>query len=129
MERLLGEGLGADAGTVFVGSLLYALVAHDLAMVPKHLTAMFVYNYDRPYPDRETDPRQVFTLLFYAAPAVALSPSLFDRRAQLWRFLTALPDKARRAELRGAMRARLSGTPPLTPEGPPDRPVVGMAWI
>ena len=129
IEHLLGEGLRAHAGTVLAGALLYALVAHDLAMVPKHLTDMFVYNYDRPYPDRETDPRQVFTLLFYAAPAVALSPWLFDRLTQLWRFLKALPDKARRAELRGAMRARLSGTPLLTPEAPQDRTVVVMALI
>jgi hypothetical protein len=129
IEQLLDEGLRAHAGTVFAGALLYALVAHDLAMVPKHLTDMFVYNYDRPYPDRETDPRQVFTLLFYAAPAVALSPWLFDRLTQLWRFLKALPDKGRRAELRGAMRARLSGTPLLTPEAPQDRTVVVMALI
>ena len=45
---------------------------------------MFVYNYDRPYPDREVDPRRVFTLLFYAAPAVALSPWVFDRASQLF---------------------------------------------
>lgn len=87
VEELLDEGLRANAGTVFAGGLLYALIAHDLAMTPKHLTDMFVYNYDRPYPDRETDPRQVFTLLFYAAPAVALSPWLFDRLAQLWRMV------------------------------------------
>jgi 4-amino-4-deoxy-L-arabinose transferase-like glycosyltransferase len=100
VEQLLEQGLRANAGTVFAGGLFYALVAHDLAMTPKHLTDMFVYNYDRPYPDRETDPRQVFTLLFYAAPAVALSPWLFDRVGQLWRivktrrFLPASGDEA-----------------------------------
>jgi hypothetical protein len=52
-------------------------------MAPKHFTDLFVFNYDRPYPDRETDPRQILTVLFYAAPAVALSPWLFDRVAQL----------------------------------------------
>jgi 4-amino-4-deoxy-L-arabinose transferase-like glycosyltransferase len=87
VEELLDQGLRANAGTVFAGGLFYALVAHDLAMTPKHFTDMFVYNYDRPYPDRETDPRQVFTLLFYAAPAVALSPWLFDRLGQLWRLI------------------------------------------
>jgi hypothetical protein len=129
IEQLLDEGLRAHAGMLLAGALLYALVAHDLAMVPKHLTDMFVYNYDRPYPDRETDPRQIFTLLFYAAPAVALSPWLFDRLAQLWRFLKALPDKTKRTQLGGAMRERLSGAPLLTPEAPQDRTVVVMALI
>jgi 4-amino-4-deoxy-L-arabinose transferase-like glycosyltransferase len=87
IEDLLDHGLRANAGTVFAGGLLYALVAHDLALTPKHLTDMFVFNYDRPYPDRETDPRQVFTLLFCAAPLVALSPWIFDRLARFWRLM------------------------------------------
>ncbi|HYY51265.1 MAG TPA: glycosyltransferase family 39 protein, partial [Myxococcales bacterium] len=87
IERLLAEGLWANAGSIFAGALLYALVAHDLALTPKHLTDMFVYNYDRPYPDKETNPRQIFTVLFYAGAAVALSPWIFDRLAQLWRWV------------------------------------------
>jgi len=83
-EKLLDDGLRAHAGELLVGGLLYALVAHDLALAPKHLTDMFVYNYDRPYPDREVDPRRVFTLLFYSAPAVALSPWIFDRVSELY---------------------------------------------
>jgi len=82
-EKLLDDGLHAHAGELLAGGVLYALVAHDLALVPKHITDMFVYNYDRPYPDQEVDPRRVFTMLFYAAPAVALSPWLFDRASQL----------------------------------------------
>jgi 4-amino-4-deoxy-L-arabinose transferase-like glycosyltransferase len=83
-EKVLDDGLRAHAGELLAGGLLYALVAHDLALAPKHLTDMFVYNYDRPYPDREVDPRRVFTLLFYSAPAVALSPWIFDRASQLY---------------------------------------------
>src|SRR5256886_3753690 len=86
VERLLAEGLWANAGPIFAGALLYALVAHDLALTPKHLTDMFVYNYDRPYPDKETDPRQIFTVLFYAGAAVAFSPWIFDRLSQLLRW-------------------------------------------
>ena len=124
LEDLLDDGLRAHVGELLAGGLLYGLVAHDLAMTPKHLTDMFVYNYDRPYPDRETDPRQVFTLLFYAAPAVALSPWFFDRLAQLWRLVRALPKKASRGELRSALRARLDGAPLANPEAPQDRHVV-----
>jgi hypothetical protein len=127
LEELLAEGLRAHAGPVFAGGVLYALVAHDLAMTPKHLTDMFVYNYDRPYPDRETNPRAIFTILFYAAPAIALSPWLLDRGAQLWRFLRALPSRKRRAELRAAMRERLQGAPLTTVEARQDRDVVVAA--
>jgi len=126
IERLLDEGLRAHAGPIFAGGLLYALVAHDLALAPKRLTDMFVYNYDRPYPDRETDPRQIFTVLFYAAPAVALSPWLFDRLAQLWRWLRALPSRERRAALRTALGARMAGAPLTAPEPAQDRRV--MVW-
>jgi len=94
IERILAEGLWANAGPIFAGALLYALVAHDLALTPKHLTDMFVYNYDRPYPDKETDPRQIFTVLFYAGAAVAFSPWIFDRLAQLWRWARRKPAAA-----------------------------------
>ena len=125
--QLLDEGLRANAGTVFAGGLLYALVAHDLALTPKHLTDMFVYNYDRPYPERETDPRQVFTLLFYAAPAVALSPWLFDRLSQLFRFAKSFGNKSLRAELRTDVRRRMEGAPLTAPEAPQDRNVVVLS--
>ena len=129
VEQVLDEGLRANAGGVLAGGLLYALVAHDLAMSPKHLTDLFVYNYDRPYPERETDPRQVFLLLFYAAPAVALSPWLFDRLAQWWRFLRALPDRKRRAALNQALTQRLAGEPLANVEAPQDRNVVVLALL
>ena len=129
IEELLAQGLRAQAGSVFAGGVLYALVAHDLAMTPKHLTDMFVYNYDRPYPERETDPRQVFTLLFYAAPAVALSPWLFDRLAQWGRWLKALRRKSTRAELRKAYLARFEGAPLTSPEAPQDRNVAALALV
>jgi 4-amino-4-deoxy-L-arabinose transferase-like glycosyltransferase len=127
LEQLLDEGLRANAGAVFAGGLFYALVAHDLAMSPKHLSDMFVFNYDRPYPDRETDPRQAFMMLFYAAPAVALSPWLFDRVAQLWRLLRALFSRKARPGLRDAVRQRMEGAPLSTAEAPADRNVTVLA--
>jgi 4-amino-4-deoxy-L-arabinose transferase-like glycosyltransferase len=113
-ERLLDEGLRAHAGELLAGGLVYGLVAHDLALVPKHITDMFVYNYDRPYPDREVDPRRVFTVLFFAAPAVALSPFLLDALSHLWSFLRARFDRRRRAEATRYAR----------PEEPQDRKIV-----
>ena len=72
---------------------------------------MFVFNYERPYPERETDPRRVFTVLFTAGAAVALSPWLLDRAGQAWSLLRALPRKAGRAALRAAWRERRSSCP------------------
>jgi len=129
LERLLAEGLRSNAGSVFAGGLLYALVAHDLAMTPKHLTDMFVYNYDRPYPDKETDPRQIFTVMFYAGAAVALSPWLFDRIAQFWRLLGGLRSRERRAALRAAFRERMRGAPLTAAEAPQDRNVAAWSLI
>ncbi|HET9753139.1 MAG TPA: hypothetical protein VFP52_09255, partial [Myxococcales bacterium] len=127
LEQLLDQGLRANGGALLAGGLLYALVAHDLAMSPKHLTDMFVFNYDRPYPDRETDPRQVFAALFYAAAAVALSPWLLDRGTQLVRFCRSLFDKRLRAEVRAARRERMQGAPLTAPEAPQDRRVLAAA--
>jgi 4-amino-4-deoxy-L-arabinose transferase-like glycosyltransferase len=129
LEQVLDDGLRPHAGTLFAGGLLYALVAHDLAMTPKHLTDMFVYNYDRPYPDRETNPRQIFAVLFYAAAAVAISPWLFDRAAQLWSWLRALGSKERRRALRARWHDRMQGTPLASPESPQDRNVAVFALL
>ena len=129
LEDLLAGGLRAHAGAIISGGVLYALIAHDLAMAPKHLTDMFVFNYDRPYPDREVDPRQTFTLLFYAAAAIALSPWLFDRLAQLWRFVRALPSRARRAQLKAAVAERMAGAPLTSAEQPQDRSVAVWALV
>ena len=129
VEQLLEEGLRANAGAVLTGGLLYGLIAHDLAMTPKHLTDLFVFNYDRPYPDRETDPRQVFTLLFYAAPVVALAPWLFDRASQWLGWLKAIVNKSARAKLRADYRIRMEGAPLENPEAPPDRLVAVSALL
>ncbi|HZX97133.1 MAG TPA: glycosyltransferase family 39 protein [Myxococcales bacterium] len=129
LEQLLDQGLRANAGAILAGGVLYGLVAHDLALSPKHLTDMFVFNYDRPYPDRETDPRQIFTALFYAAAAVAISPWLLDRGSQLLRLLRSLGSRRLRSELREARSRRLAGAPLATPEAPQDRRVVAFALV
>jgi 4-amino-4-deoxy-L-arabinose transferase-like glycosyltransferase len=129
LDQVLDEGLRAHAGELLVGGLLYALIAHNFAMQPKHLTDLFVYNYDRPYPDRETDPRQTFTLLFYAAPAVALSPWVFDRLSQLWTFVRAWLSKSKRAAARAALAGRLDGAPLTTPESRQDRTLLVLTLM
>ena len=127
LEQVLAEGLRAHAGALLAGGVLYALIAHDLAMSPKHLTDMFVFNYDRPYPDRETNPRQLFAVLFYAGAAVALSPWLLDRLVQLWRLLRATWSRERRKALDAAFHQRMQGAPLTTPEAPQDRNVAVWA--
>ena len=128
-DSVFEDGLRAHAGEIFAGALLYALVAHDLATTPKHLTDLFVYNYDRPYPGAEVDPRRTFELLFYAAPAVALSPWLFDRLAQLWQAVRAVFSRSERKSVAAALRARFAGAPIERPEPAQDRLVVVAAAL
>lgn len=72
MEDLLEEGLRPHALALLLGGLLFAMIAHNLVLTPKHLADLFVYNYERPYPDREVDPRVVFSVLFSLTGAAAL---------------------------------------------------------
>ena len=116
LDQVLEDGLRAHAGELFAGGILYGLVAKDLALTPKHLSDLFVYQYDRAYPDRDVDPRQTFNLLFFAAPAVALSPWLFDRLAQGVGLLRALANKRERAAVGEAVKARMSGAAASGPE-------------
>ncbi|MBS2023006.1 MAG: glycosyltransferase family 39 protein [Deltaproteobacteria bacterium] len=129
LERVLDEGLRAHAGELLAGTLLYGLVAHDLAMTPKNITDMFVYNYDRPYPHQQVDPRRTFDLLFFAAPAAALSPWLFDRLSGLWNVLRALVSKDARARLKQAVSERMAGQREAPPEAAQDRSVVVAALV
>jgi 4-amino-4-deoxy-L-arabinose transferase-like glycosyltransferase len=129
LDEVLDDGLRAHAGELFAGGVLYGLVAKDLAVTPKHLSDLFVYQYERAYPDRDVDPRQTFNLLFFAAPAVALSPWLFDRLAQAWGLLRALTSKSERAAVGKAVKARMAGENPAEPEALQDRQVVVWSVI
>ena len=133
LDELLTDGLRPHALELLAGGVFYGLVAHDLSMPaagndgypgPKHLTDMFVYNYTRPYPEKEVDPRGVFDLIFFAAPLVALSPWLFDRLAQVWSFIQAIFSKAAREKLEARVAARLNGELLADEEAKQDRRVV-----
>ncbi len=50
IDRLWEEGISAHAVSLIFGLVLFILVGKDLADNPKHFTDLFVYNYDRPYP-------------------------------------------------------------------------------
>jgi len=53
LDRLLDEGLEAHLGALVLGLVAFGVVAHGLWLEPKALPDLFVYNYDRPYPERE----------------------------------------------------------------------------
>src|SRR3989440_12799815 len=67
--------------------------------------------------------------MFNAGAAIALSPWLFDRVAQLWLLLRSLRSRERRAALRAAFRERLRGAPLTADEAPQDRTVAVWALI
>lgn len=54
---------------LLMGLALFVVVAQNLVLQPKHLTDLFVYNYERPYPHREVDPRVLFGTIFSLAGA------------------------------------------------------------
>lgn len=49
-DRLWEEGISAHAVSLIFGLVLFILVGKDLAENPKNFTDLFVFNYDRPYP-------------------------------------------------------------------------------
>jgi 4-amino-4-deoxy-L-arabinose transferase-like glycosyltransferase len=53
VDRVLEDGLEAHLGALLLGLAAYAVVAHSVWMEPKGLPDLFVYNYERPYPEKE----------------------------------------------------------------------------
>lgn len=53
LDRVLDEGLEAHVGAVVLGATAYAVVAYGLWLTPKVIPDLFVYDYARPYPQRE----------------------------------------------------------------------------
>jgi 4-amino-4-deoxy-L-arabinose transferase-like glycosyltransferase len=50
VEQLWTEGLEPHTLALLLAGALFAMIGQNLWFDPKHLTDMFVYNYDRPYP-------------------------------------------------------------------------------
>ncbi|OFX23313.1 MAG: hypothetical protein A2V77_00315 [Anaeromyxobacter sp. RBG_16_69_14] len=53
VDRLLEEGLEAHVGALLLGLAAYVAVAHSLWLTPKALPDLYVYNYARPYPEKD----------------------------------------------------------------------------
>lgn len=71
--RLLEDGVRPYRLALLAGGVLFAMVARDLMLDPRHLVDLFTYNYERPYPYSEVDPRPVFGVLVVLAPLVAMA--------------------------------------------------------
>ncbi|MGE6763162.1 glycosyltransferase family 39 protein [Corallococcus interemptor] len=62
VDRLWKDGISEHAVSLIFGLVLFILVGKDLAENPKDFTDLFVYNYDRPYPqDLITKPIAFFS--------------------------------------------------------------------
>ncbi|NNC07508.1 dolichyl-phosphate-mannose--protein mannosyltransferase [Corallococcus exiguus] len=62
VDRLWKDGVSEHAVSLIFGLILFILVGKDLAENPKDFTDLFVYNYDRPYPqDLVTKPIAFFS--------------------------------------------------------------------
>ncbi len=53
LDRLLEDGLEAHLGALLLGLAAYVVVAQSLWLEPKALADLYVYNYERPYPEKE----------------------------------------------------------------------------
>ncbi len=85
LDRLLADGVEAHGVALLLGLVAFAVVGHGLWSRPANLADLFVYNYERPYPERELaelhpglrlgpfllslGPRPVMALLFAAGGA------------------------------------------------------------
>lgn len=65
LDRLLADGPEEHAVALLLGLVAFAAVGYGLWSRPRSLADLFVYNYDRPYPERE---------LAALHPGVALGP-------------------------------------------------------
>lgn len=82
-DKLWREGIEGNAVPILLGLGFFAAVAQNFWLEPKRLVDLYVYNYERPYPARETDPRQVFSALF-------IGGGLWLALAYVWRARTML---------------------------------------
>jgi 4-amino-4-deoxy-L-arabinose transferase-like glycosyltransferase len=62
-DQLWEEGLDRHLVAVLTGLAFFALVAQNIYLKPKHLTDLFVYNYDRTYPVAEVNPKIAFAVI------------------------------------------------------------------
>jgi 4-amino-4-deoxy-L-arabinose transferase-like glycosyltransferase len=53
VDRLLEDGLEAHLGALLLGLAAYVVVAQSLWLEPSSLPDLYVYNYERPYPEKE----------------------------------------------------------------------------
>lgn len=72
-DRVLEDGLEAHLGALLLGLAAFAAVAHGLWHEPRALPHLFVYNYERPYPERE---------LALLHPGLRLGPFVFSLGAR-----------------------------------------------
>lgn len=73
IDRLWEEGVSAHAVSLIFGLVLFALVGKDLAENPKNFTDLFVFNYERPYPqDLVTKPIAFFSRALWTGDLVTL---------------------------------------------------------
>lgn len=84
LDRVWEEGLVKHAALLLLGLALYAMVARDLGEKPSHFINLFVYNYERPFPDRDVNVRPYLIPIFAGAAALALTASPRLRWTGAW---------------------------------------------
>jgi hypothetical protein len=96
IDKLWEEGIEAHAMSLLFGVPLFVLVGKDLVATPKDFTDLFVYNYDRPYPEKEVVERfGVRNILRNGMVVVGVAAAMFAAtRAKAALFATGLAGAA-----------------------------------
>lgn len=81
VARVRDEGVAPHGLALFLGAVLFGLVAHDLWAQPRHFLDLFTYNYDRPYPEFLLTPAVKNGLLGAFALAAAVGVVAAARRS------------------------------------------------
>ncbi|MDF1564170.1 MAG: glycosyltransferase family 39 protein [Deltaproteobacteria bacterium] len=90
LHRIWEEGIRPHQVALLLGVILFVVIAQNLAMTPKHLADLYVYNYGRPYPSREVDPRRLFAVFFVLGGLLLVWSYFWQRRRSLVAGLLAI---------------------------------------
>jgi 4-amino-4-deoxy-L-arabinose transferase-like glycosyltransferase len=96
VARVWDEGVDAHLMVLLFGAPIFMLVGKDLAATPKNFTDLFVYNYDRPYPQDLVEKavlgaNNIKQLMGMGMTLFGVAALIFAlRRARVWLYTTGL---------------------------------------
>lgn len=88
MVRMAGGEKNLSLPVVLLVVLGVAMISRDLGLMPKGLVDLFVYNYSRPFPEKEAVPGQIGFSVIYGLTTLGLVFLFFSERAVFCRWIS-----------------------------------------